>query len=796
MFKNYLIIAWRNLVKNKGYSAINIGGLAVGMAAAMLIGLWIYDEISYNKSFKNYRSLAQVMQHETFNNERGTTQSVPMPLIGELKDKYGSNFKHLAMASWQGDHILSFSDKKVTVEGNFMGAEIPEMLSLRMLKGNYDALKDPHSILLSATTAKAIFGEEDAVNKLIKIDNEHDVKVTGVYEDISNSTDFKKLHFIAPWDLYFNASKWVQDALNENQWDNNSFQLFAQIADNTSFKSLNKKIEKVKLNKVGPGEKKFNPAIFLHPISDWHLRSNWEGGVQTGGLIEYVWLFGIVGVFILLLACINFMNLSTARSEKRAREVGIRKAVGSARGQLIKQFFGESLLVVMVSFWGSCVIIALSLPWFNQVTEKQITFPYTQTTFWALSVLFVLITGFLAGSYPAFYLSSFNPVKVLKGTFRAGRFAALPRKVLVVMQFTVSVALIIGTMLVSRQIQYTRDRPLGYDSNGIMMVQMRSPEFYGKLDLLRGELKSNGVITEMASSSSPLNQTWNNTSGFSWAGKDPNLVADFATFRVTHEFGKTVGWEFTKGRDFSREHRTDSAAMILNEAAVKFMNIKTPLGATIEYHGSNYTIVGVVKDMLTESPYEPIKQAVYLISYNNVRWFHIKLNPAKPVKTSLASIESAFKKYIPSAPFEYQFADEAFDEKFSDEERISKLTTLFAILAIFISCLGLFGLTSFVAEQRRKEIGIRKISGATVFNLWKLLSKDFFVLVLLSCVIASPIAYYYLNGWLQNYQYRTDIGWGVFAIAMGLALMITILTVSYQAIKAALANPVIALRND
>ncbi|MBK5270755.1 MAG: ABC transporter permease [Bacteroidia bacterium] len=800
MIFNYFKIAWRHLAKNKGYSAINIGGLTVGMAVAILIGLWINDELSYDKFHKNYDSIAQVMQQQTINGHIWTGNALPMPLSGELKNKYGSNFKHLVMASWQGKRILSFGDKKITIEGNFMDSATPEMLSLKMISGNYDGLKEMHSILLSKSTAKAIFGNEEALNKMMKIDNRFDVKVTGVYEDLSFNTTFKDLHFIAAWDLYVTTEKWVQDALTQNQWGNNSFQLYAQISDNTDFKSINSKIINAKQDNVSADEKKFKAEIFLHPMKDWHLRSNWENGIKTGGLIQYVWLFGIVGIFVLLLACINFMNLSTARSEKRAREVGIRKAVGSLRGQLIKQFFGESILVVIISFIGALLIVLFLLPWFNNVTEKRISFPFNETLFWLLSFCFILITGVLAGSYPAFYLSSFNPVKVLKGTFRVGRFASIPRKVLVVLQFTVSVSLIIGTILISRQIQHTKNRPLGYNNNGIIMIQMSSPDFNGKYDLLRNELKSNGSITEMTESSSPLTQIWSNNGGFNWQGKDPNLDAEFSTIWVTHDYGKTVGWQFTQGRDLSRDFSTDSVAIVINETAVKFMNIKNPIGTVVRWgddeHGKNYTVTGVIKDMLMESPYEPVRQAIYLLDYENVNWVHIKLNPSKPVKASLVAIESVFKKYVPSAPFDYRFADDAFGEKFKSEERISKLTAFFAALAIFISCLGLFGLASFVAEQRTKEIGIRKIVGASVFNLWKLLSKDFLILVIISCFIAVPIAYYYMHGWLQNYKYRTDLSWLVFAVAIGMALLITLLTVSFQAIKAAIANPVKSLRTE
>jgi len=356
--------------------------------------------------------------------------------------------------------------------------------------------------------------------------------------------------------------------------------------------------------------------------------------------------------------------------------------------------------------------------------------------------------------------------------------------------------LIIGTIVVYQQIQHTKNRPLGYDNKAIVMIQMRSPDFYGKYDLLRNELKSKGAIYEMAESSSPLTGIWSNNGGFNWEGKDPNLDAEFSTIWVTHDYGKTVGWQFTEGRDFSRQYSTDTAAIVVNESAIKFMNIKKPVGTVLDWNGRKFTIAGVVKNMLMESPYDPIRQAIYLLDYENVNWMHIKLNPAKPIKTSLAEVEAVFKKHIPSAPFDYQFADESFGEKFKSEERVSTLTTFFAALAILISCLGLFGLSSFVAEQRTKEIGIRKVSGASVFSLWKLLSKDFVLLVIISCFIAIPLAYYYMNNWLQNYKYRTAITWNIFAVAIGGALIITLLTVSFQAIKAAMANPVKSLRTE
>ncbi|MES2795681.1 MAG: ABC transporter permease [Bacteroidota bacterium] len=802
MIRNYLKIAFRNLLKNKVYSFINIGGLAVGMAVAILICLWIYDELSYNKFHKNYDRIAQVMQHQTFNGNKGTEQSLPIIMGDELRKTYGSDFKYVVMSTWSQEHILSYGDKKISKPGQSMEPDAARLLSLNMISGDYNGLQEPNSILISKSTATAIFGNKQAYGQIIKIDNKQNLKVTGVYEDLPYKTELKYLTYILTWKYYLNNQKWAKEAYDTKQWGNNSWQCYAQIADNAIMDKVSEKIKWSKFKQVSKEDQQFKAEIFLNPMADWHLRSNWENGVKTGGYIGYVYMFGIIGLFVLLLACINFMNLSTARSEKRAREVGVRKAIGSFRSQLINQFLSESYLVVIIAFIFCSFFVILSLPFFNEITDKRIVFPWTEPTFWIMSIVFIFITGLLAGSYPALYLSSFQPVKVLKGTFKVGRFASMPRKVLVVTQFSVSIILIIGTMVVNQQVQHTKNRPLGYDSKGVLMIPMKSPDFYvfGKYDMLRNELKGNNTIVEMSESSSPMTGNWSNNGGFNWQGKDPSLQTDFAFVWATHEYGKVANWKLKEGRDFSRDFATDSSAFIINEAAVKFMGVKNPLGMTVRWgddkDGKDFKIIGIVKDILVESPYEPVKQTIYAINGENVNWMNIKLNPQKPVKESLATIEATFKKQIPSAPFDYKFADAEFGNKFQSEERVGKLSRIFAVLAIFISCLGLFGLASFVAEQRTKEIGIRKVLGATVANLWQLLSKDFVILVIISCLIATPIAFYFMHNWLQKYTYRTEISWWIFVAAGFGALLITLFTVSYQAIKAALMNPVNSLKTE
>jgi putative ABC transport system permease protein len=791
MLRNYFKIAFRNLAKNKVFSFINILGLAVGMAVAMMIGLWIYDELSFNKFHKSYDRLAQLFINQTFNGSTGTGRAVSIPSATEIKTKYASNFKYVSMASWRYGHLLVNGEKKINKESMYVEPVFPEMLSLKMLKGSAaTALKEPRSILLSESIAKALFDEADPMNKIIKIDSKNNVKVTGVFEDLPFNSEFHQVKFYLTWSDYLADEGWVRES--QQQWSNHSFQCFAQIAENTTMAGVSAKIRDVEKKHTSAQE---NPEYFLHPMSRWHLYSDFKDGKNNGGGIQFVWLFSIIGAFVLLLACINFMNLSTARSEKRAKEVGIRKAVGSQRRQLIGQFLSESMLVVFFALFLAILMVLLSLSAFNELAGKMVSLPYQNPAFWGLLISFSLITGFLAGSYPAFYLSSFNPLKVLKGTFKVGRWATVPRKVLVVIQFTVSITLIIGTIIVFRQIQHAKNRPVGYNREGLMQIYIGST-LRDKYEPLRSDLLKSGAVFEVSKSSSPTTYVSSNQIGFEWEGKDPQSIPLFGVVACSHEFGKTIGWQIKEGRDFSRDFSTDSSAFVLNEAAVKLTGIKNIVGKFIRYNSRPCQVVGIVKDMVMESPYTPIKPTIFMINYDWSNVFLVKLMPNAPVETAVKKVEAVFKKFDPESPFSFQFTDAEYDAKFRTEERVGKLARVFASLAIFISCLGLFGLASFVAEQRIKEIGVRKVLGASVFSLWSLLSKDFVRLVIISFVIAIPIAYYFLSDWLQQYEYRTDISWWVFAISGLGAAIITLLTVSFQAIKAALTNPVKSLRSE
>jgi putative ABC transport system permease protein len=792
MLKNYFKIAWRNLVKNKAHSFINIAGLSVGMAVAMIIGLWIWDEMTYNKDNPNYERIAQVFQNNTMNTSVETWSSMPLPMGAELRKTYGSDFKHVVMSSWTESNFLTIGDKKVTKEGNFMEPDATDLLNLHMLRGTRGGLKETFSILISASTAKALFGDADPMNKVIRMNDKLDAKVTGVYEDFPRNSNFANVNFISTWELKKIRDPWMAHM----DWGNNAFQIFVQIADNASMNAVSGKIKDAKLRMVDPHDRRYHPQLFLHPMSKWHLYGEFKNGVNTGGAIQYVWLFGIIGVFVLILACINFMNLSTARSQKRAREVGIRKAVGSLRQQLIGQFYMESILVAFLAFFFALVLTELMLPMFNEVADKSMSILWTNPLFWILCLLFTGITGLIAGSYPALYLSSFQPVKVLKGTFQAGRFAAIPRKVLVVLQFTVSVVLIIGTIVVFRQIQFAKNRPIGYDRDGLVMVYMLTPTIHEHFDAVRNDLIQSGAITEMTETDGPTTAIWSTNGGFMWKGKDPNLGVDFPNTAVTYGYGKTVGWQFLDGRDFSKSFGTDTSAFVMNETAAKFIGIKNIVGETITWDKRPYKVIGIIKDMVVESPYQKVRPQLFHIESDPRGFVILKLNPRASASSSLEKAKKTFASYSPIEPFNFQFVDDEYAKKFGNEERIGKLAGFFATLAIFISCLGLFGMASFMAEQRIKEIGVRKVLGASVVNLCGLLSKDFLGLVIVSLVLAVPLSFYFMGNWLENYNYHSDLSWWIFAAACAGALIITLLTVSYQAIRAAMANPVKSLKTE
>jgi ABC-type antimicrobial peptide transport system permease subunit len=659
-----------------------------------------------------------------------------------------------------------------------------------MKEGSRTALRDPTSILLSRDLAHSLFGDATALGRTIKMGDKFSLQVKGVYEDLPENSTFANLSFLAPVDLLF------PDSVKKNDWYTSAFSIFVQLKPGIDHRAVSAKIAGI-LAPHQQNNKAVKPRLFLYPMNRWHLYGEFRNSIDTGGNIQYCWMFGIIGVFILLLASINFMNLATARSEKRAKEVGIRKAIGSGRGQLILQFFGESFLMSGCALALSLLLAQGILPFFNEVSGKHLHIPVTSLPFWLASFAFWVIMGFLTGSYPALYLSSFKPVKVLKGAFRPGPGAAVPRKVLVVLQFTVSIALAVGTIIVYRQIAFAQNRPLGYDQDGLVTVPLNTPQIKNNYNAIRDELIRTGAVTRVAESSSPTTAIGSSANNMEWKGKDPNQQASFGTISSSSEFGRTIGWNIKEGRDFSAEYITDSMAFVLNEAAVSLMGLAHPMGERVHWHGKDFTIIGVVKDMVMTSPYMSSSATVFMMNKErSLSVIVLKLNPRENPQHAITAIEKVFKQYNPEIPFEYHFADEDYARKFVAEQRIGRLSGAFSLLALFISCIGIFGMASFVAEQRRKEIGVRKILGASVISVWSLLSREFVVLVLISFTLATPVAAYFMQGWLEHYEYHTTLSWWTFVVAGAGVLLITLLTVSYQALKAALVNPAKSLRSE
>lgn len=787
MFRNYIKIAWRNLKRNKVYSLINISGLSIGMTVALLIGLWINDELFFDHYHQKHDRIAKIMSTQTFNGQTGTAHTIVVPLENELRSKYGSDFKALSL-TWTSKSILAVGENKISSTGRWAQPDFPEMFTLKMMKGGWETFRDPSTVLLSSSLANSLFGKSDPINAIIKVDNKVEMKVGGVYEDLPKNSSFYQTQFLLPWQ---NPENWWNT--QAENWANHGCELFVEIGVQGDFGKISEKIKNVTQEH---GYTQSNEQLMLHPMDRWHLYTDLQNMRVGTGRIQTVKLFCLIGVFVLFLACINFMNLNTAQSEKRAKEVGIRKTIGSKKPQLIWQFLTESLLVTFLALVFSIILIKLSLPFFNQIADKEIELTWLNPIFWLIMLIFTIFTGLIAGSYPAFYLSRFQPVKVLKGTLHSGRFASIPRKVLVVVQFTVSIALVVGTIIVFRQIQHAKNRPVGYTREGLITMEMNTPEIYAQYNVLRASLIATGVVENMGESNSRPTQIWANNSGFDWKGKEPLVDPLFGTIAVTHDYGKTIGWKITEGRDFSREFSTDSSAFILNESAVKITGMENPVGQVIKWQGKERQIVGVVRDMVIESPYKAVLPCIFLVDYGWLRFITIRIKPTVSMQDALSKIEPVFKKFNPGSPFEYDFIDDEYAQKFSDEQRIGHLATIFASLAMFISCLGIFGLASFVAEKRTKEIGVRKVLGATVLNLWKMLSKDFVFLVVISSLIACPIAWYFLQSWLQNFEYRTTIYWWFFVLPTLAAVIITLMTVSFQAIKAATMNPIKSLRTE
>jgi ABC-type antimicrobial peptide transport system permease subunit len=795
MFKSYLKVAWRNLINNKAYSALNILGLGIGMSVAMLIAFWVYYQYSFDRFLPGYEQAFQVKFNVETNGQLQTQSEVCLPLAEALKRDI-PEIASVAPAFGPVRNPLVAGEKSLYPHGMIAGEDFLKIFQFTVLRGDAnEALKGVSSIVLTQSTAKALFGDEDPLNKTLKIFNDN-LKVTAVLQDLPRNSTFQ-FDYITSFNA-FASGGWVKQAMTD--WSQSHFLMYASLKPNGNFGAAASKA-RVLVRTYAPDSYKVNkPEALLAPLEDWHLYTEYTNGKASGGMIDYVKLFSIIGFLVLLIACINFMNLSTARSEKRAREVGVRKAIGSTRKLLIWQFLLESVLMTFFAMVISVLFILLALPLFNRLTGSFMAIPYGNVYFWLIVVGYALFTGLLAGSGPAFYLSSFKPIKVLKGTIDVGKAATLPRKILVVLQFSCSIALIIGTIVIYQQIHFAKSRPIGYDPNRLVSTDAGNA-MGGTYAALRDEVMKTGVVTSITKSLFSISDMNYHERITEWPGKTANETFQIELMSLSDsDYFRTIGMHIKEGQNFTGKRDADSSCVVLNEAAIKRMRLSQPLNQYISWSGTGMPgrlrIIGIAEDALSNSPFSTTEPAMFVFQPDWAARLTYRLVPTVNAHVAIERLKPIFEKYNKVIPYEYHFEDENYSSKFHLEELIGNLAGFFSLLTVFISCLGLFGLAAYVAEQRTKEIAIRKVLGASVLQMWAMLSKDFVVLVMISCLVASPVAFYFLYNWLQQYSYRISIGPMVFLTASIGAIFVTIFTVSYQSIKAALMTPAKSLKKD
>ena len=786
MITNYFKLAWRNLFSNKGFSLINIAGLTIGMASTMLILLWVYSEKTWDSTNKNYDNIYHVMCNRNFNGEINTGQDMMYPLPKAAKAAF-PEIANSAIVSFGNTTLLSVGEKRINKQTLNVSPEFFEIFTYATLQGNAaQAVKDPDALILTESTAKALFGNANVVGQQVEVNNGRTAIVRAVIQDAPHNSTLQFDGLIP-----FNPSA-PNIKESENDWVNCGNRVFFKTKDGVNIAGLEKKVLQLIKDRTDNENPTTRGNIILHPMNKWRLYSEFKNGFNVGGRVEYVHLFSWIAVIILIIACVNFMNLSTARSEKRAKEVGIRKTLGSVRSQLLLQFIAESMLLSLIAFVFAALIVYACIPSFSSLLNVDITVPYAHPLTWVFAVGIIVVTGVIAGSYPAFYLSGFSPVKVLKGTFLPGKQALLPRKILVTSQFIASIIFISATLIIYQQLQYVKDRDFGYDQDFLITVNSSKDTDKG-FDAFKNDLLQSGAVTAVNRTSGPITDIFMATSGITWTGapNNANLVIGFL-FSYS-DFAKTLKVDVLEGRDFNTG---DSNKVLFNKEAIKVMGLKSPVGSKITWAGKERTIVGVIDNMVMTSPYAPADPLMVVYEDKWSSKTNIRLNDRADIKQSLAKVENIYKKYSSEYPFEFRFVDDVFNQKFANEQLIGKLSVIFAGLAIFVCCLGLFGLVASSIERRKKEIGIRKVLGATIRSLLLLMSKEFLMLVALAFLIAIPAAWWAMNKWLQNYAYRVDVGFGVFALVGIIILVIALVTVSLNASKAALTSPVKTLRNE
>lgn len=764
-------------------------GLALGMACSLLIFLWVKDERSVDGFHANGPRIYKFYERQFFDGKIEAGYYTPGLLPAELK-KVFPEVEYATGLTWSGWNTLSVGEKHIKQPGPFASPDFFKMFSYPLLAGSAEsALNSPTSIAISRKTAEMLFkSPQDAMGKTIRWENFRDFKVTAVFENFPSNSSHQG-DYIMNWDFCFEENSWLKE------WGNNGPETYVLLKERSDPVLFERKIKKFLDTYNKEQDASFRIEMGIQRFGDSYLNSNFKDGQISGGRIEYVRLFSIVAVFILLIACINFMNLTTARSVKRAKEIGVRKVVGALRSVLIRQFIGEAVLLSTVALIVSALIVSLLIPAFNNLTGKTISLPVSDPMFWVIIIGLAIITGLISGSYPALVLSSFQPIKVLKGSFKFNTGSLFFRKGLVIFQFTLSTILIIGTIVVSNQVNYFQKKNLGYNRENLVYLPLEG-ELLSKYAVFKqSALNLPGIMNVSRITQRPT-QIENATGGVQWVGKDPAVQPMFTQAGVGYDFSKVTKVQFVAGRDLSKDFPTDSVGYIINESALAKIGYKDPIGKPLTFWGRQGTIVGVVKDFHFNSLRLPIQPLILrLMETGGYGAALIRIEPGKTEQV-LTDLEKLCKDLNPSFPFSHQFADEEYQLLYKNEKVISRLSRIFAVLAIFISCLGLLGLAIFTAEQRTKEISIRKVLGASVGSVFTLLSKEFMILVGISLVIASPIAWWFMNNWLNDYAYRAPISWWIFALAAVLAILIALLTVSFQAIKAAIANPIKSLRSE
>ena len=789
MFKINLKIALRNLWKNKGFALINIGGLAIGLASCMVLLLYVAYEWSYDKQFKDNDKTYVVYQSVVANGKTFSWSWTPNVMAEDLQQNF-PGVKYASHSTYPRQNLVTVGDNKIKSKVVFADQNFLRILDYKFIKGNpKKALTDVNTIILTKSFAQKLFGNEDPINKTVKLENQDVLKVEAVIEDAPANSSII-FECIMPWDLFLKRETWAK----QNNWGNNMCLTLVQLKDNAAFAKANADIKDIYKNH----DKEISAKALLHPLTKWHLYGDFENGRSVGGKIDQLKIFLLLAFCILLIACVNFMNLSTARSERRAKEVGVRKAIGSTRQSLISQFFLESLLITFISTVFAFILVEVSLPYFNGLLDIKLTIDYQNSLFWIVLFGLMVFTGFVAGSYPALYLSSFEPIKVLKGFSTKTDSSVSVRKVLVVFQFVFAACLIVSTVVIYQQLNYIKNKPIGYNQSNLVQIEVQGKmRDKGKIELLKTQLIKSGAAVNATTFSSEFTEGGNNTTGISWAGKNPNELVSFNHRGIGYDFTETVGTKIISGREFSSKFLNDTSSVMLNEAAVKMMGLKNPLGAVITFWGNKFTNVGVVEDFVVESAYQKVAPMIfYLNNQDNTNVIIARLNPDENISSSLEKMDELVSQIEPNYPVNRKFLNESFELKFQNEKLLGTLSNWFGGFAIFISCLGLLGLALFMAEQRKKEISIRKVLGASTGNILTLLNKDFIKLVAIANVIAFPVSYIIINKWLSGYEYRVSISAMPFIIAIGLSVLIAILTVSIQSVKVAKANPVDALKYE